>query len=373
MIDTKETFSARVSRLGTYLTRAFKYEKASILFAMYLSEFLRVEIENSLEKLLHEQGLKMVRVDAEGNKDLPLFFSSQNSSNRVFLVHNLEKGFPEAIQFLNFKREDLIEHKVKVIFWVREEELARITLEAPDFFAFRNRVVEFMDAPSEKEFKPALVAFALETEYQSHIEIKRSIELKEKLLSELSTETEISGYLLASLAILYRSIGAYQKSIDYSEKALKIDLAVFGDKHPNVAREYNNLGLAWSNLGDDKKAIEYYSKALEIDMSVFGDKHPEVAIVYNNLGEAWRNLDDAKKAIEYYSKSLEIDLSVFGDKHPNVARDYNNLGAAWSNLGDATKAIEYLTNALEIFKAIYGVNHPSTKTVQENLDSLQSN
>ena len=68
------------------------------------------------------------------NKDLPLFFSSQNSSNRVFLVHNLEKGFPEAIQFLNFKREDLIEHKVKVIFWVREEELARITLEAPDFF-----------------------------------------------------------------------------------------------------------------------------------------------------------------------------------------------------------------------------------------------
>ena len=415
MIDTKETFSARVSRLGTYLTRAFKYEKASILFAMYLSEFLRVEIENSLEKLLHEQGLKMVRVDAEGNKDLPLFFSSQNSSNRVFLVHNLEKGFPEAIQFLNFKREDLIEHKVKVIFWVREEELARITLEAPDFFAFRNRVVEFMDAPSEKEFKPALVAFALETEYQSHIEIKRSIELKEKLLSELSTETEISGYLLASLAILYRSIGAYQKSIDYSEKALKIDLAVFGDKHPNVAREYNNLGLAWSNLGDDKKAIEYYSKALEIDMSVFGDKHPEVAIVYNNLGEAWsnlgddkkaieyysksleillevygekhphvstiynnlgearRNLGDARKAIEYYSKSLAIDLSVFGDKHPNVARDYNNLGAAWSNLGDATKAIEYLTNALEIFKAIYGVNHPSTKTVQENLDSLQSN
>ena len=188
MTDANDPFSARVSRLDAYITRAFKYEKASILFAMYLSEFLRVEVENSLEKSLLGQGLKMVRVDAGENKDLPLFFTSKNPGNSVFLVHNLENGFPEAINYLNFKREELIEQKVKAVFWVTEEELARITLEAPDFFAFRNRVVEFMDSPAEKEFEPAITAFALETEYRSHTEIERSIALKEKLLSELSTE-----------------------------------------------------------------------------------------------------------------------------------------------------------------------------------------
>lgn len=64
-----------------------------------------------------------------------------------FFIHNLEKGFPEVLQFLNFKREELVEDRVKVIFWVTEEELSRISREAPDFFAFRNRVVEFMEVP----------------------------------------------------------------------------------------------------------------------------------------------------------------------------------------------------------------------------------
>ncbi len=41
-----------------------------------------------------------------------------------------------------------------------------------------------MDSPAEKEFAPALTAFALETEYRSHTAIERSIALKEKLLSD---------------------------------------------------------------------------------------------------------------------------------------------------------------------------------------------
>ncbi len=376
MIDTKDAFPARVSRLGAYITRASQHGKASILFAMYLSEFLRVEVENSLETSLREQGLETVRVDAGEHKDLPQYFSSHNSGKSVFLVHNLENGFPDAIQFLNFKRETLIEQKVKAIFWVREEELARITLEAPDFFAFRNRVVEFMDAPTEKEFQPALVSFVLDTECRSPEETRRNIALKEKLLSELSTETEIRGYLLSSLAVLYRKIGAYQKSMDYSEKALEIDLTIFGDKHPNVARNYNNVGTAWMRLGylgDVKKSIEYYGKALDILLEVYGERHPDIAATYNNLGVAWNMLGDIKKAMEYYNKALEIDLAVFGDKHSNVARDYNNISFILNKLGDAKKSFEFLTKSLEICKAVYGVDHPSTKTVQDNLDLLQGN
>jgi len=62
-------------------------------------------------------------------------------------VHNVGKGFPDTLTILNFKREMFIEHNVKIIFWVKEEELASISIKAPDFFAFRNRVVEFMEVP----------------------------------------------------------------------------------------------------------------------------------------------------------------------------------------------------------------------------------
>jgi hypothetical protein len=69
-------------------------------------------------------------------------------------------------------------------------------------------VVEFMEVPTAEERRPALVEFALETEYRSRDEITRSTALKEKLLAELSAEDEISGYLLNSLGILYHQIGS---------------------------------------------------------------------------------------------------------------------------------------------------------------------
>jgi hypothetical protein len=60
MDEAKETFESRVSRLANYLTRAYKYNKPSILFAMYLSEFLRSDVEKSLKSALDEQGLAVM-------------------------------------------------------------------------------------------------------------------------------------------------------------------------------------------------------------------------------------------------------------------------------------------------------------------------
>ena len=268
MIEAKDTdtLDTRVLRLSNYLNRAYKHNKASILFVLYLSEFLRSDMERSLSTLLKEQGLQVAGVDAGAHNDLPAFFSSTNSDDTVFFVHNIEKGFPDALQFLNFKRENLVEDHVKVIFWVTEEELSRISREAPDFFAFRNRVVEFMEAPHAGEIRPALVEFALDTEYKSLDEIKRSIELKEKLLSELSAETEISEYLLGSLGNLYWQIGRYEESINCSEKALAISREI-GDRR-GEGNHLGNLGLAYSDLGQVEKAIEYYEDALAIGKEI---------------------------------------------------------------------------------------------------------
>ena len=346
MDEAKATFESRVLRLANYLTRAYKYNKPSILFAMYLSEFLRSDIEQSLERALVEQGLEVVNVDAGNNKDLPSFFSSTNSDNSVFSVRNMDKGFPEVLQYLNFKREELVEHHVKAVFWVREEELARISLEAPDFFAFRNRVVEFMEVPTTEERRPALLEFALETEYKSLDEIKRSIELKEKLLSELSTEAEISGYLLGSLGILYHQIGSYNKSLEYTEKALKIAQAI-GDRRGEGAG-LGNLGIAYYSLGQVERAIEYYKQALAISKEI-GDRRGE-GNTLGNLGNAYSDLGQVERAIKYYEQALAISKEV-GDRRGR-GNALGNLGLAYSDLGQVERAIKYYEQALAIAKEI---------------------
>ena len=348
MIEAKDTdtLDTRVLRLNNYLNRAHKHNKASILFALYLSEFLRSDMERSLSALLDEQGLRVVSVDAGEHKDLTAFFSSTNSDDMVFFVHNIEKGFPDALQFLNFKRENLVEDRVKVIFWVTEEELSRISREAPDFFAFRNRVVEFMELPHVGETRPALVEFALETEYKSLDEIKRSIELKEKLLSELSAETEISGYLLGSLGILYGQIGFYEKSIDCSEKALKIAREMRNRQSEGTTLK--NLGNVYSDLGQVEKAIEYHEDALVIAKEI-GDRRGE-GNALGNLGNVYSDLGQVEKAIEYHEDALVIARAI-GDRRGEGNR-LGNLGLAYYTLGQVEKAIGYYEDALMISREI---------------------
>jgi len=342
MTEIIDPIEARVSRLGNYLIRAHKYNKASILFALYLSEYVRADVEKEIRQLLDEQGLEALSVDAGEYKDLPSFFSSRSADQTVFFVHNLEKGFPEALRYLNFKREEIIDHRVKAVFWVTDEELTRIGNEAPDFFAFRNRVVEFIEMPLAEERKPDLVEFALETEYRSLDEIKHSIELKETLLLELSEADEISGYLLNSLGILFFQLSSYKKAIEYHEQALVIAKEM-GDRRV-VGTSLGNLGSAYSSLGQVEKAIEYYKQALAISQEI-GDKQVE-GTALGNLGLAYGNLGQVEKAIEYYKQALAISQEL-GDKRLEGAA-LGNLGLAYRNLGQVEKAIEYHEQALAI-------------------------
>nr|QNO47081.1 photosystem I assembly protein Ycf3 [Methanosarcinales archaeon ANME-2c ERB4] len=353
-VKDADTTGTKVLRLSNYLNRAYRYDKPSILFALYLSEFLRSDVERSLSTLLKERRLRVVSVAAGEKKDLPSFFSSIDSGNTVFFVYNLEKGFPEVLQFLNFKREELVEDRVKVIFWVTEEELSRISREAPDFFAFRNRVVEFMEVPHMGETRPALVEFALETEYRSLDEIKRSIELKEKLLSELSAETEISGYLLGSLGILYDQIDLYEKSIECSEKALVIAREI-GDRR-NEGAWLGNLGIASRDLGQVERAIEYYEDALAISREI-GDRRGEEASL-GNLGNAYRNRGQVEKAIKYYEDALAIAREI-GDRR-GEGNALGNLGLAYRELGQIEKAIKYYEDALAVTREIGDRRNEST-------------
>ncbi|MBE0524362.1 MAG: tetratricopeptide repeat protein [Methanosarcinales archaeon] len=364
MTEIKDPLETRVSRLANYLIRAHKYNKASILFALYLSEYVRIDVEKEIKKLLNEQGLEAISVDAGEHKDLPSFFSLKNSDHTVFFVQNMEKGFPEALKYLNFKREEIVEYKVKAVFWVTDKELTCIDNEAPDFFAFRNRVVEFVEVPLAEEHRPALTEFAMETDYRYFDEIKHSIELKETLLSELSKDDEISGYLLNSLGILYLQISLYKKAIEYLEQALVIAQEI-GDRRGEGNR-LGNLGNAYRNLGQVEKAIEYYQKALVIDLEI-GNRRGE-GIWLGNLGNAYRNLGQVEKAIEYYQKALVIDLEI-GNRRGEGNR-LGNLGNAYSYLGQVEKAIEYYEKALEIGKEIKDPR--MINFCEENLKSLRS-
>ncbi|MBV6343019.1 tetratricopeptide repeat protein [Candidatus Magnetobacterium casense] len=163
--------------------------------------------------------------------------------------------------------------------------------------------------------------------------------------AKASKEIEVGDFLHTYAYSLWQ-LGDSRQAIAFLEKALAICLEVYGEKHPDVATSYGNIGFARNKLGDSRQAIAFFEKAIAILLEVYGERHPDVANSYNNIGFARNKLGDSRQAIAFYEKALAIRLEVYGERHPNVANSYNNIGFAWNKLGDSKQAIAFLEKAV---------------------------
>jgi tetratricopeptide (TPR) repeat protein len=170
-----------------------------------------------------------------------------------------------------------------------------------------------------------------------------------------------------NLGSAYNSLGQYDKAIGYYEQALASDLKTYGEVHSSVAIKRNNLGLVYNSLGKYEKAIGYYEQALASDLKTYGEAHPSVARVRNNLGFVYSSLGQYDKAIGFYEQAMASDLKTYGEAHPNVARVRNNLGLVYSSLGQYDKATSYFEQALKSIIKSYGEAHPNVATTRNNL------
>ena len=75
-------------------------------------------------------------------------------------------------------------------------------------------------------------------------------------------------------------ISAAQGKLDEAEplykESLAIDKKVYGDEHPEVATDLNNLALLlWNQDNDSKEADRLGKQALAISENVLGHDHPK--------------------------------------------------------------------------------------------------
>jgi len=181
---------------------------------------------------------------------------------------------------------------------------------------------------------------------------------------------EATSYLLNNAGLCLRTLANPSLAKRYFERALKIDEAVYGPDHPNVAIRVNNLGGVLRDLGDHAGAKAAFERALFIDEAVYGPDHPEVAIDVNNLGGVLQDLGDHAGAKAAYERALTIDEAVYGPDHPNVAIRVNNLGGVLQDLGDHADAKAAFERALTIDEAVYGPDHPEVAIDVNNLGGM---
>lgn len=369
----------RITRLSTHLRLARQYERAAILLVVFHSEFMRAKAEQLLVNELTKAHESIVRIHLETNPqhpttDLPKYlYQHPQSGQAIFFIYDLSHGGSSALQYLNYRRELLIEGQERLILWLNETEFATLAREAPDFFAFRGHTTEFLERPTSAELQALSAKFAQHDgwrEFSNRSEVQAGIALRQRLLAELPDEPQFAlqrADLQNSLGELLLDAMEYEEALPLLEAALQTRQEILGEAHLDVAHTLNNIGYWWRSKGEYEKAREYYEKALALRQEMVGKIHPETAQSLNNLGTLLELMGRPDEAERYLEQALQIRRQVLGDMHPDTASSLHNLGSLLAGLAEYDAARHYYEEALAITQQVLGAAHPETAQTLNNL------
>ena len=115
----------------------------------------------------------------------------------------------------------------------------------------------------------------------------------------------------------------YRVALESFEKAATLQ--------PTNSLYLNQAGLTAHDLAEYDTAIAYFEQALTSDLKTFGEDHPKVATDRNNLGGPWNDKGEYDKAITYYEQALKVCSNMLGEQHPTTKTVRENLRIARSN------------------------------------------
>ncbi|WP_027003621.1 CHAT domain-containing tetratricopeptide repeat protein [Hugenholtzia roseola] len=127
-----------------------------------------------------------------------------------------------------------------------------------------------------------------------------------------------------NLGLTYQAEGLYETALTYFEKSLTIRKSKEGENHPNVAFLYRNLANLYDLQYRNKNKREYakkrqeslnlYQKALAIYLEAYGEKHPEIASTFNQIGQLHLHNEDFQAALTAFQAALISNVFEFNEK-----------------------------------------------------------
>ena len=177
---------------------------------------------------------------------------------------------------------------------------------------------------------------------------------------------EVTEQLLSRAAKFQLETGAFVASRDLLERALSIAEDIHGGGHGHVATILTKLSRVLGEL-DEPEALTYAERALAIDMALYGEDHSSVARDYNNIAKVLRKRRDLAGAILNVERALAIDERLYGPDDPELIPRLNDLGFLRRVQGDLDGARQVLESALSRGETAWGRDHADLGSLLGNL------
>lgn len=217
---------------------------------------------------------------------------------------------------------------------------------------------------------------------QMEKELEQAIAVAQKKLSQNSEPQQIAYELLA---VLYESIGDYDKALKIARESLetRLSLPQFSTEDSFfIATNYNNIGGIYLAKGDYNQAIEYYQQAIAIQQQQSGADSAELMAINNNLAHAYKLTHHTKQSIHYLYKNLSLYRKIKNNSNfEEYIQTYNHLASNFLNEENTDSALHYLHKALQLhqtdssnLETTYrniGLTYKTEKNYSAALDTLQ--
>lgn len=168
------------------------------------------------------------------------------------------------------------------------------------------------------------------------------------------------GFALHVHAVSLREAGHMKEAEAFHREGIAIEreLAAKTGKDEDLADALNQLAVTLAYEGRYSEAEPLYREALKLDLAAFGPKHPEIATDYHHLAWLENERDNPKAAKALLAKALEIRVATLGADHTRVGIQRNLEAYVELALGDVAAADTAEDECLRISATAYGVEHP---------------
>jgi tetratricopeptide (TPR) repeat protein len=336
-----KTFDENIDILFDEIVLAEQWGRPSLLLAVHKSKFGQDKAETDLEKRLVEEGFQVDRIVFNDRRSdiAHLLREAAPSAKRVFFISNVDWGGGDdgrqAYRGLNLHRELFVDEAIKAVFWLTVNEAANLPRFAPDFWAFRHRVVEFVSqrAGGKVHLPTGILAWGVQPSADPFDSAAAGIEAREELLRRLpdtlealSARVELHGslgYLHWSKADLVRASQEFEEGL---ETAGTYDMA------EHKASLLNGIGIIHYERGDPKTALEKFTEGLKYRSSS--------RVLLINVSAADCMLGRIQEALAAGQKAVRAN--------PTEADTWRRLGYIQNAAGRPDEAINCIAKAAEL-------------------------
>ncbi|MFN2121104.1 MAG: tetratricopeptide repeat protein [Anaerolineales bacterium] len=333
-----KSFGENLDILFNEIVLAAQWGRPSLLLAVNKSTLGQEKAEQALEARLKERGMEIARIVVNEQRFDVADVILRRGAEPVYFVSNLNWGGGDdgsrAFHGLNLKRELFVEHRIRAVFWLTNAEAVNLAKHAPDFWAFRHRVVEFISPRGKGSIK--LPSGVLLWDQQTAVDIfdspQAAIRARQELLEKLPDNPEsLSARVELHYSIAYLRWAVGDETGASEALAAGLELAGGHDLPELRSRLLNATGILRYGAGEFDEALDQFSQGIRLRPS-------STSLLVNYAA--------ASCMVGRKQEAMQIGQKVLAARAPH-AESLQRLAYVQAAVGRANEAIRTVQKAIE--------------------------